>query len=321
MRRRTLGAVATSTALVLLLVATIPAAAHTNTIEATTQVSPDGTILVESVFVFEDAWLVVHRDDGGEIGRPLGHTSVAPDNLQTAVPIEIESSVWSTWDGARAVHLALHHDDGDGEFSPVDDPVLGTEETTAATRIVVEKGQGRAYVHAAGIEPLETRGNVSVRAAAMPADGFLVAHPPDEPEQVVGSTALDVGDHDSVSIRIDKPFYRQQARQFDLSISIYRYDGDGTIGDAGTPLRAGDELVSTTVTLDRIDDRTPTATTEAADDHDHEEGESHTHEPSGDGETDSPVTETAGEDGAAPGPVLSLLAITAAVLLARGLSG
>lgn len=324
MNRRILGVGAVLTAVVLLSVAPLPVAAHTNTIEAVPQVSPDGTVVAESVFVFEDTWLVVHRDDGGEIGEPIGHRAVPTNSLETEVPVDIDADVWESWEGSRSVHLALHHDDGDGEFSPADDPILGTEETTAATRIVVERGDARAYVHAARIDPLETSGNVSVRAAVMPTDGYLVAHPVSDSGQVVGAIPLEAGDHDSTSIRLDETFYRQQDRQFEITVAIYRDDGDGTLGDGDTPVLAGDESVATTVTLERTDDRTPTPTTAEGDGHDHEhddENESHTHGPDTDSVTESTPTQTTGDDGAGPGPLLVLLAVAAAALLARTRAG
>lgn len=324
MNRRILGVVAVLTAVVLLSVAPLPVAAHTNTIEAVPQVSPDGTVVAESVFVFEDAWLVVHRDDGGEIGEPIGHRAVPTNSLETEVPVEIDADVWESWEGSHAVHLALHHDDGDGEFSPADDPILGTEETTAATRIVVERGETRAYVHAARIDPLETAGNVSVRATVLPTDGYLVAHPAGETDRVVGTTALDAGDHAGTSVRLDETFYRQQPRQFDISVTVYRDDGDEEFDDADTPVRAGEEPVATTVTLERTDDRTPTPTTAGEDGHDHEhdeENESHTHNPDTDGETVSSPTQTSGDDGAGPGPILALLAVASAALLAKARAG
>lgn len=332
MRNRRSATVVGVTVGVLLVAIAVPVAAHSNTIEASSQLSPDGTVVAESVFVFEDAWLVVHRDDGGSVGEPIGRTLVGPNNLETEVPVEIDRAVWESWNDARPVHLALHHDDGDGEFTPADDQILSSGETTATKRIVVAKGGQRAYVHAAGLEAQETTGNVTVREAVLPADGFLVVRPSPESDRVLGTTALDAGAHQSESIRIDEEFYTYQDTRFEISITIYRDDGDGKFGDGDSMLRVGGEPVSTTVTLERTDDRTPVATTpstedggtnndtDSEDDHTHEEGEGddHTHEEGegheeGDGHegtsTKTEASDTVGDDGAAVGTVVVLLVI------------
>lgn len=334
MRRRPTAIVAGLCVLVFVTVFAIPVLAHANTLEADSQVSPDGTVQAESVFVFEDAWLVVHRDDSGEIGEAIGHRRVPPNNLETEVPVEINRSVWADWNGSRPVHLALHHDDGDGTFTPTDDPILSTIETTAATRIVVERGSERAAVHAARIEAQQTNGSLTVRQAVLPADGFLVLHPPADADRVVGTASLSAGGHQSTSFGIDEAWYRQQEQRFELSITLYRDDGNGEFGSTDTPIQAGEEAVSTTVTLERTDERTPMATTEDTDGHDHEHTEeteddhhddsSHDHEDDtttgSPTPTDAPTTDLTGADGAGPGPVLVLVAIAvgAIVMASRG---
>lgn len=315
----------------------VPVLAHANTLEADAQVSPDGTVIAESVFVFEDAWLVVHRDDGGAIGGAIGHTLVRPNRLATEVPVEINRSVWNDWRGARPVHLALHHDDGDGSFDPADDPILSTAETTAASRLVVAPGTERVAVHAANVEAKPTNGSVTVRRASLPEPGFLVLHPPQNASQPVGRAEVGAGVSESVTISIREAFYRQQDRRFDLSIALYRDDGNGEFDANDAMIRAGDEAVSTTITLERTDDRTPVPTTEGGDGHDHEhtgeteehhdqkgsttreESGSHTHE---DGEghdhatpTEEMPTETAGADGAGPGPLGAILAVVVGLVV------
>lgn len=308
---------------VLASAAVVTVSAHTNEVSADSQVATNGTVQAETAFVLTDSWLVVHHDADGSIGEPIGHTLVRSGGLQTDVQVPIDESVWANWTETRQVHLVLHNDDGDGQFDPDEDPILTTGSEPAATDLTVAKGSESAYVSAEQFDVVETNGSVRVRQAVSPSAGFLVLTAPDG--QVFGQTDVAAGTTQNVTVDIDETLYRQQPAEFDLTVSLYADDGDGQFGDSDDPVRAGEDAVSTTITMQRTDDRTPapgettspdetdgtngtegtsTPDSEESDDHEHSDGDSHEHsdgaedhEHGDDGQNGS--SETEGDDSTA----------------------
>lgn len=296
----------------------VPVLAHGNIVNAVPQHATNGAVLAESVYALDDTWLVAHRDDGGAIGEPIGHTAISPNQLHTEVSVPIDDDVWSAWDGTRTVHLVLHHDDGDGSFSPADDEILETNNITAGTTVAVERASQRVYVHASRVDRIETNGSVPIREAALPADGFVVLESPDG-EQTVGHLALDAGTHEDLEVRIDETYYRRQSTRFAVRAVLYRDDGNGEFDDADSPITAGSEPIGTTVELSRTDERTPTGETPADSDdengsHEHDDGHDHEHETTAPG-GDATQTATEGSDGPGFGVAVALAAVLTVALL------
>ncbi|MFB6119147.1 hypothetical protein [Halosegnis sp.] len=179
----------------------LPVAAHVNDVNADGQVSPDGTLVVESVFTATDGFLAVQLDDGGEPGTVVGQTPVAAaDGFVTDVRVTIDRAAWADWETQR-VHLVLRQDDGDGAFEPKEDPVVTSFGQPAEAVVTVARGT-RAVVTARGFGPQETdNGTVTVRQVAMPVDGRLVVENATSGRQL-GSRTLAAGTHRNVTVAV-----------------------------------------------------------------------------------------------------------------------
>lgn len=102
--------------------------AHANGVHADPQLSVDGTVVVETVFVAEDGWLALYRNgsSNGSYDGLLGHAAVEGcGGLERDVPVRVSRERWRGFGPNATVHFVVHHhDDGDGDFEPRgDDPV------------------------------------------------------------------------------------------------------------------------------------------------------------------------------------------------------
>lgn len=265
---------------VCLLLATatapLPVSAHTNDVRVDPQVSTDGTVVVETVFIAEDGWLVLHADENGSLGAPIGHTAVSSEGgLKQDYPVTVDGEHWADWETSR-VHAALHTDDGDGTFEPGEDAVLTSFGDPATDAFTLGAGDG-ALVTAREFGPQETAGrNLTVRQARLPADGYLIARNTTEiapfeyePTDPVGVTALPAGNHDNVTVALNRSFYRSTDRDFRVAFTVYRDDGDGRFDGDDEPVRVAGEGVNTVIAVDRtasVEQATPTASGGGTDD-------------------------------------------------------
>lgn len=280
--------------LVLALLA-VPVAAHGNYVSADPQVSADGTVQIELAVVVTDAFVVLHTDDNGSIGRPVGHGSF-DGYIAHDLAVELDAGYWASVSGNASLWVALHHDDGDGEFEPEDDPVLtaGSTDEPVADRLAVRRGDtGAVNVIAERDQPQETDDNVvTIRAVRLASDGYVVIRADEQggPGRVVGAKALAAGEHTDVTVTIDETFYERRPESFNLWAVVHGSDGDGAFdADADPAVVVGEHRVmsrfavertdsiehtptpTATVTPDVHSDPSPTATpTEGHDDHDHE---------------------------------------------------
>lgn len=221
-----------------LAAAPLPVAAHVNHVSADPQASSDGTLVAETAYVANDGHLVVHRDDGGEVGEPVGHVPLSADGgLQTDVGVRIDGAAWDDWD-ARHAWLVLHTDDGDGRFEPDEDPVLRTFGQVSGERIAVARGD-RALVTARGFAPQrvdETNRSVLVRNATLPADGALVVRNASD-GRVLARTSLSAGSHRNVTLALPESFVASHDR-FTAEAAL--------VNGTGEPVTAGGAPVATT---------------------------------------------------------------------------
>lgn len=233
--------------LVVLAAVPAPVSAHVNHVEADPQVVDDGRVVAETAFIAVDGWVVLHADDGGEPGEPVGHTAISSEGgLKEDVPVPVSEDVWRDWSGTRTVWVTLHNDDGDGEFEPSEDELLSTFGEPAGTEITVRKAGRPARVLVASFAPQRTDDSiVTVRRVSLPSDGHLVVHndTDDAPAEVVGVTPLDAGTNRNVSVALDGAFFASQGSRLTLWGVAYTDDGDGTFDEDDAPVRAGDRLV------------------------------------------------------------------------------
>jgi hypothetical protein len=262
-RGRSLVAVTLVLACVAALAAVpLPVSAHVNDVRTDPQVSADGTVLVETAYVADDAWIALYRDDDGERGELLASQRLNGAGFRTDLAVSIDEGAWNDWgEGeARTVHVALHNDAGSSGFDREEDPVLTFFGREATDRFTLERGPG-AYVGTRAFSPQDTDGpSVTVRTARLPNDGHLVArnvtNAGDENEtalEPVGSTALSAGTHQDVTVELDEEYYERQDARARIGFTVYSDDGDGEFGPGDEPVRAGDEPVTTFVFLNRTD--------------------------------------------------------------------
>ena len=231
--------------LVLLAAAGVPSAAHVDHVTATPQVSPDGTITVETAFVGQSVWLVVRADDDGERGRPVGHAFLDPSGDMTDVPVPLSPDFWADGNDAHRVWIDLAYDDGDGTYDPETDPSMTRLGQFSPVSVVVRDGNARAYVGAADFGTQSTNGTVVIRQVSLPTDGHLVLRngSRSSPGDVVGHATLPAGDHADVAVGLDASFYERAPTSFSLRATAYRDDGDGTLDDGDRPIAVGDATV------------------------------------------------------------------------------
>jgi len=235
--------IAVALALLLVLASVpLPVAAHANHITAGAQQSPDGTLVVDGIYLTSDGYLTVHRDDGGEPGERIGVTEVTPRSFRSNLRVGIAERAWEEW-GTEDVHLLVRSDDGDGTFEPDTDPVIESFGSPVAATITVEKGD-RAVVTAARQYTQQTRrGTLNVRSLTTPTDGYLVVSNADTGERV-GTESVAAGTHEHVAVALDSG----EQGDVRLDATLHRGDGDGGIGE---PLRAGETPVAATFTVER----------------------------------------------------------------------
>jgi MYXO-CTERM domain-containing protein len=262
-QRRSLVAATLALACVAALAAVpLPVSAHVNDVRADPQVSADGTVLVETAYVADDAWLALYSDDGGERGEVIGTRQLGDAGFRTDLAVSIDEGAWRDWSEgeARTVHVALHNDKGSSGFDREEDPVLTFFGREATDQFTLEHGQG-AYVGTRAFSPQDTDGpSVTVRTTRLPSDGHLVARNVTNASEgnetalePVGSTALAAGTHQDVTVELDAAYYERQDTRARIGLTVYRDDGDGRFGPGDEPVRAGDAAVTTFVFLNRTD--------------------------------------------------------------------
>lgn len=253
-RMQTRHALALAVALVVAATVPLPATAHANHVAVDPQVSPDGTVVVETAFAASDGFLVLHRDDGGEPGEPIGHVHVArSDGFRTDVEVFVDGDVWANWT-TGTLWVVLHADDGDGTFDSEEDRAVPTFGRAAETHVTVAKGD-RAIVTAIGDVPQRSDdATVTVRRAALPRDGQLLVRDASD-GRILGRTNLSAGTHEQVDVGLDGSI-AEGRDGLTLEAVVAGRDGD--------PVTAGDQLVATRFGVRFESDGTGTGVVETA---------------------------------------------------------
>ncbi|QLH79723.1 hypothetical protein HZS55_21585 [Halosimplex rubrum] len=269
--RRVAVAVALALALTTpLAVATVQA--HGDHVAADSQVTDDGTVVVEAVSALRPGFVVLHADDGGRPGAPIGHEYVGrtPDlTYLTSVPVRIDDSTWRDWSGNRTVWAVLHNDvDGDETFDPGTDVSAARLSPAARTEITVRKSDSVARVLGMRFEAQSVAdGTLTVRRVDLSAPGHVAVYPLGR-NASIGSRSLAAGVHRNVTVALNESFVAERERDFRVRVVAHRDDGDGAFGPADPQIAAGDRPVGTYLTVapgNGTDDgpliNTPTVTT------------------------------------------------------------
>ncbi|WP_459194634.1 DUF7282 domain-containing protein [Halosimplex sp. J119] len=254
-----------------LAVATVQA--HGDHVAADSQVTGDGTVVVETVSALTPGFVVLRADDGGRPGDPIGHTYVGrtPDmTYMSSVPVEIDESVWAEWSGNRTVWAVLHDDmDGNEEFDIGTDTSAAMRSRAARTEITVRKSDGaEARVLGMRFDPQPVGdGNLTVRRVDLAESGHVSVSPVGTNE-TIGTRSLPAGSHENVTVPIDRSYVAEQPTDFRVHVAAHRDDGDGAFGPEDPSITAGDRTVGTYIVVAPDDEasggpviNTPTVTT------------------------------------------------------------
>lgn len=236
------GALALAALLVLSLVAAVPASAHINDVSADAQVSPDGTVVAESVYVARDGWIAVFADE--DHTEVLGYRRLKADGFQKDVPVTIDEDHWTEFE-ASTVHVALLNDDDDGEFEPNgDDSVLTTFGNAASEAVPLRKGPKALVTEEAFAPDWVNESTLTLRSVTLPEAGHVVIRN-DSTGDVVGSTALEAGRHESVDVELDEATAFEGDGNYRLRATLHVDDGDGAYQPSDSDVTADGTVVST----------------------------------------------------------------------------
>ncbi|WP_338729339.1 PGF-CTERM sorting domain-containing protein [Haladaptatus sp. DJG-WS-42] len=233
MKRTSRAVVALALTLSLLAGATT-ASAHGNHLSADSQVSGDGSVMVERLFVDQAAYLVLHADNDGNPGKVIGHKAVSR-GFHAPISVEMSDEFWNDMAGNETVWAVLHEDNGDGEFNPKSDGELQAFGGAAATPITVRKGAGSVSVAAAGFSVKETQvNNVTIPQVTTSQSSFLVlrTNTNGAPGEIVGHAPLAAGTETNVPVIINETYFDAQQAQFLLWATVYEDNGDGEFDPA-----------------------------------------------------------------------------------------
>jgi PGF-CTERM protein len=236
------GALALAALLVLSLVAAVPASAHVNDVSADAQVSPDGTVIAESVFVASNGWIAVFADANHT--EVLGFRRLEADGFQTDVPVTIDEEHWADFD-ERTVHVALLGSDDDGEFEPGgDDQVLTTFGQQATAAVPLRKGTTARVTAEAFAPDWVNETTLTLRRVTLPEAGHVVVRNASTGD-VLGSTALAAGRHESVNVTLAESRAFDGGGDYRLRATLHGDDGDGTYQPSDPDVTANGTVVST----------------------------------------------------------------------------
>lgn len=248
----------------LVVLSASPVTAHGNHVEADSQRSVDGTVVVEAVRPLTDGFLVLHRETAdGDFGDPIGHTRMdLDDGFQRNVTVQMDDDAWSDWPDQETVWVVFHADaDDDGEFTPGTDPATSAFGTVTGRAITLANAETPARVLAERSEPQRTdAAKATVSNVVLPEDGFLVLRTEDADGDVVATRGLRAGHHEDVTLALDQSALPDNQSTLGLHAELYTDDGDGEFTTDDRRVYAGDQVVSTYFLVWRVDDADATGT-------------------------------------------------------------
>jgi hypothetical protein len=256
----------------VLVIGATPASAHGQHLSADAQYADNGTVVIESLFTATGGFLVLHADDGGGPGAPIGHTPIEY-GYETDLTINVSDEAWQAWNDSKTVWAVLHFDDGDSAFDPADDePVPAFGGSAKQSFTVGKRAAGPASIVASGFGSQPTNGSVTIERVALGRDGAVVVRADRDGKsgEVVGRTALAAGVHENVTVALDPSSYRDQDARFGLRATVAERGSpvmiDGTPVESDFAVRKTDNTTGTEArtTATATSTRPTTATTDAS---------------------------------------------------------
>lgn len=128
-----------------------------------TSLSADGRLPVAAVALPARGHVVVHDATNGTVGPALGHRTLdAGHHRDVLIPVGGDA-------GNRSVAVAIHRDDGDGQFDPATDRVVRVGDTPVATRLsLASAGRPSVRVNTPTPTPTSTAAPPSTDATETP---------------------------------------------------------------------------------------------------------------------------------------------------------
>jgi hypothetical protein len=234
--------------------AALPVVGHGNHLTTDAQVVDDH-VVVERSFLLQDGYAVVHIDQGGQMGRAIGHRalSAGPDeNYEIPVDEEFLSQI----DGTARVWVTLHRTDGDSEFEPNQDTALTGLQGRAAGVVVPirvgDDGNVNVVAREFGTQRID-QPSATVRRVETNRPGFVVLE--DGNGTVVGSAPVAAGTTANVTVDLQGSFYDSlgENESATLTATVYRDDGDGAFApDADRAMTAGSTPVASEFEVTKV---------------------------------------------------------------------
>lgn len=241
------------------------AAAHINDVSADTQVSANGSVVVESTLALTDGYAVVHRVAAdGDPGEAIGHVRLEPNRAYTDLTVPIDEDVWAQWGESRQVWVVLHREGGGAGFDPDQDPIQrGFGASIPGDRITLGKGDPAAVTAEGFGTQRTTDDTVRIRRVVLPEAGTLTIQRDlaNGTGPVVGARSLPTGVHRNVTVTLADSVFTPENRSATLLASLSGPDG-------ATPLRVGGDPIATYLTVRQTNGSeeplvvTPTPTTD-----------------------------------------------------------
>jgi uncharacterized protein YraI len=121
----------------------------------------DGTVTVPQVVAAQPGWLVIHRDQGGEIGAVIGHTAVTT-GINNDVVVTVDSEQLS-----ERLYAMLHVDAGQSgvyEFPGADAPVTVDGSVVVEPFFITNYAELTGEVFPPNVVTANTTANLNLRA-------------------------------------------------------------------------------------------------------------------------------------------------------------
>lgn len=199
-----------------------------------------GVLTAAEVSLPGPGWLVIFREDDGEVGEAIGQTALA-GGIHDAVSVTVETSL-----ATETLYARLHLDAGAEavfEFPGEDEPYPGEPGATFAVVMQIPRPVIEADEQTVGEDNIVTLTYVEVLEPS-----WVVIHADENGEagQVLGRVRLEAGVHENVTITIDRRYATPT-----LYAVLHEDDGEPNVleypqGDR--PILVNGEAVVTTFT-------------------------------------------------------------------------
>ncbi len=171
-----------------------------------------GSVTIDKVVAPDDAFVVIHQNDGGMPGERLGYAEIEAGTTRD-VSVKLDADVAMTPELLAAVHIdrgepgELEFDMEDAELSP-DKPYFEDGKEVASAFRAAEFGVPATMSEAsieAGDQPLGE--SVMIAKAVAPSDAFVVVHrarADGMPGERVGYAPVKAGETSNIEVKLDE---------------------------------------------------------------------------------------------------------------------